>query len=171
MLHSMPSTNMFLPRRGSATSLRHSTLQRDLDRRGSLLSTSSVDCLGVRRGDRRVAVLAPHALEQDRRAGLELVRSHATEQHLLVERDDEVGLVAAVGDAALPDPDADAARARDAARRRLDLGRDDLHGPDPVARLRRDGAERLAAALRALARVADHLDDVLAQRRLARLLG
>ncbi len=36
-------------------------------------------------------------------------------------------------------------------------------GPDAVAHARGDRAQRLAAALRALARVADHLDDVLGQ--------
>jgi hypothetical protein len=94
-------------------------------------------------------------------ARLELAGAHATEQHLLVERDDEVGLVAAVGHRLGADADADARCARDAARGRLDLGRDDLGGPDAVAGLRGDRTERLAAALRALARVADDLDDVL----------
>ena len=108
-------------------------------------------------------MLAPHVLEQDRRAGLELAGAHAAEQHLLVEGDDEIGLVAAVGHALRADADADAGRAGDAARRRLDLGRDDLDGPDAVADARGDRAERLAAALRAFARVADDLDDVLGQ--------
>ena len=120
--------------------------------------------LDVRRDDLRVAMLAPHVLEQDRAAGLQLARANAAEQHLLVERDDEVGLVAAVGDLARPHADADAGGARDAARRRLDLGRDDLGGPDAVAHPGRDRAERLAAALRALAGIADHLDDVLGER-------
>ena len=120
--------------------------------------------LPVRLDDLRVAVLAPHALEQDLRAGLQLAGPHAAQQHLLVERDDEVGLVAAVGHLLRADADADARGAGDAARRRLDFGGNDLGGPDPVARPRGDGAERLAAALRALARVADDLDDVLGQR-------
>ena len=47
---------------------------------------------------------------------------------------------------------------------RADFRRDDFHGPDAVAHLRGDRAERLAAALRALAGIADDLDDVLAQR-------
>ncbi len=120
-------------------------------------------CRPSRRRTRRSSgrVLAPHALEQDRGARLELAGAHAAEQHLLVERDDEVGLVAAVGHPLGADADADARGAGDAARRRLDLGRDDLDGPDAVAAARRDRAERLAAALRALARVADDLDDVL----------
>ena len=151
---------MFLPLRGSATSSWHS--------RSSGTSCTSIaggdelsTRLDVGRDDRRIAVLAPHALEQDRRAGLQLAGAHAAEQHLLVERDHEIGLVAAVGDALRADADADAARAGDAARRRLDLGRDDLDRPDAVAHSRGDRAERLAAALRALAGVADDLDDVL----------
>ena len=103
----------------------------------------------------------PHALEQDRAAGLELAGTHAADQHLLVERHDQIGLVAAVGDALRADPDPVAARAGDAARRRLDLGRDDLDGPDAVAHSRGDRAQGLAAALRALAGIADDLDDVL----------
>ncbi len=159
----MPSANMFLPRRGSVTSLRHSTsIGISITRKP--LSSEVLDRLGIGGGDRRVLVVAPHALEQDRRARLEHVRPDPAEQHLLVERNREVRLIAAVADAALADPDADAARAGDAPCRRLDLRRDDLHRPDPVAHLRRDRAERLAAPLRALARVADHLDDVLADR-------
>ena len=94
-----PSTNMFLPRRGSVTSARHSRLERNLDDAVAGLLAASSTRLDVRRDDRRVAVLAPHALEQDRRAGLQLAGAHAAEQHLLVEGDHEVGLVAAVGDA------------------------------------------------------------------------
>jgi hypothetical protein len=118
----------------------------------------------VRRDDARVAVARPHALEQDRRARLELVRLHPTDEHLLVEGDDELGLVAAVAHGRRADADADAAGAGDAARRWLDLGRDDLGRPDAVAHPRGDRAERLAAALRALARVADDLDDRLGDR-------
>ena len=68
-------------------------------------------------------------------------------------------LVTALG----ADADPDAAGAGDAARRRLDLGRDDLDRPDAVAAARGDRGQRLAAALRAFARVADHLDDVLGE--------
>ena len=136
-------------------------LHRDLDHAEALVD-ELLDRLGIRGGDRRIAVLAPHALEHDRRARLELVRPDATEQDLLVERNREIRFITAVGDAALSDADAHATRARDAARRRLDLRRDDLHGPDPVSHLGGDRAERLAAPLRALTRVADHLDDVLA---------
>src|SRR5262249_44959177 len=116
-------------------------------------------------GDVEVAVLAPHVLEQDGRAGLELSCTDAAEQNLLVERDGEVRLVAAVGDLLRSHADADARGACDAARRRLDLRGDDLGGPDAGAHLRRGRAERLAAALRAFARVADYLDDVLAEGR------
>ena len=63
----------------------------------------------------------------------------------------KVRLVAAIGDLLRADPDADAARACDAACRRLDLGRDDLDGPDAVAAARSNRRERLPAALRAFA--------------------
>ena len=119
--------------------------------------------LEVRGDDLRVLVLAPDALEHDRRAGLQLAGAHASEQHLLVEGHHQVGLVAAVGDAAGADADADAAGPGHAARRRLDLGRDDLDRPDAVAAARGDGGEALAAALRAFAGIADDLDDVLGQ--------
>src|ERR1019366_1874250 len=85
------------------------------------------------------------------------------EQHLLVERHHQVGLVAAVGDIAGSDADAVAAGAGDAARGRTDFGWDDLRGPDAVAHLRRDRAQRLAALLRAFARIADDFDDVFFQ--------
>src|SRR5690606_38629410 len=123
-----------------------------------------VERLLVLRHDLRVGARGPHALEQDDAAGLELARVDAAEQHLLVERDDEVGLVTAVGDALRADADAVAARTGHAARGRLDLRRDDLDGPDAVAHARGDRAERLAALLRALARVAHDLDDVFLER-------
>ena len=113
--------------------------------------------------DRRVRVGAPHAFQQDDAVGLELLGPHPPEQHLLVEGHHQIGLVAPVGDGARADADAVAAGAGHAARRRPDLGGDDLGGPDAVAHLRRDRAQRLAAFLRALARVADDLDDVLFQ--------
>ena len=113
--------------------------------------------------DLRLAMLAPHVLEQDRGAGLEFAGAYPAQQDLLVERDREVGLVAAIGDLLRAHADADAGGTRDAARRRLDLGRDDLRGPDAVAHLRGNGAQRLAAALGAFAGIADHLDDVLGE--------
>ncbi len=57
-----------------------------------------------------------------------------------------------------------AARAGRGAGRRLDLGGDDLDGPDAVAHLAADEPEDLAAFLRALAGVADDFDDVLVDR-------
>src|SRR4029434_9500799 len=117
----------------------------------------------------RIAMLTPHVLEQDGRTLLELAGAHAAEQHLLVEGDCEVGLVVAVVDLLRPHAEADARRAGHAARRWLDLRRDDLGGPDAVAHLRGDRAKRLAASLRAFARIADHFDDVLRQG--LRLLG
>ena len=68
--------------------------------------------LGIGGGDLRVAVLAPHAFQQDGAARLELAGAHAAEQHLLVEGDHQVGFVAAVGDAARAEPDAVAAARR-----------------------------------------------------------
>src|SRR6266545_2020947 len=111
--------------------------------------------------DLRVPVIAPHALEEDRAARLELSRPNASEQDLLVERDHEIGLIAAVRDLPRAQANAVSTRAGDAARGRLDLGRNDLDGPYAVPGPRRDRPERLAAALRPLTRVADHLDDVL----------
>ncbi len=108
-------------------------------------------------------MLAPRRLEQDRRVGLELARADTAQQHLLVERDDEIGVIATVRDRAGPNANADSGGPGDAARRRLDLGRDNLDRPDAVAAAGGDRAQRLAAALRTLARVADHLDDVLGQ--------
>ena len=89
----------------------------------------------------------------------------APEQHLLVEGDDEVRLFAPVGDGPVTEADPDAAGTRARAGRRLDLGRDDLHGPDAVAGLRTQGGEELARGLRAFAGIADDLDDLLARDR------
>jgi hypothetical protein len=80
---------------------------------------------------------------------------------LFVESDDQVGLVAHVGDVLRPQADADAAGALALSRRRLDLGRDDFDRPDAVTHLAADQAEDLPAFLRALAGIADDLDDML----------
>ena len=120
--------------------------------------------LGVLRGDLRVGTLGPDALEQDDAARPQFAGVDAPEQHLLVECDREIGLVAAVADGLRADADPVAAGARHAARGRLDLGRDDLDRPHAVAHPGRDRAERLAALLRALARVAHDLDDGLVER-------
>jgi hypothetical protein len=53
------------------------------------------------------------------------------QKDLLVEPDHQVRRVAPVGHGAGPDPDPVAAPAGRRARRRLDLGRDDLHRPAP----------------------------------------
>ena len=47
-------------------------------------------------------MVAPHALQQDRAARLELAGADAAEQHLFVERDDQIRFVAAVGDGPAP---------------------------------------------------------------------
>ena len=112
----------------------------------------------------RVLVLAPHALNQYGATEFEFAVAHAAQQHLFIEGDHELGLVAAVGDASGANPNADAARARDAARRRPDFSRNDLLGPDAIAHLGSDRAQRLAAALRPLAGIADDLDNMLLQR-------
>ena len=114
--------------------------------------------------DGLVAVVAPHALEQNSGAGLQFAGADAAKQDLFVEGDGQVGFIAAVGDAAGAEADAVAGGAGHAAGGRADFGGDDLHGPDAVAGARGDGAEALAATLRAFAGVADHLDDVFGKR-------
>jgi len=64
------------------------------------LGHESVVGVGVGVGDLRVGVVAPHALQQDQTAGRELAGADAADEHLLVEGDDQVGLIAAVGYAA-----------------------------------------------------------------------
>lgn len=86
---------------------------------------------------------APHAFEQDDAVRLELAGVNAAEQHLLVESDDEIGLVAAVGDVLRADADAVAAGAGNTAGWWADFGGDDLGRPDAVAHAGGDGAERL----------------------------
>ena len=120
-----------------------------LDRRGVLIA----DLL------RRVG--GPLVLQQHDGAALVSTVGDAGVQHLLVEGHHQLGLVAHVGDILGADPDAVAGAAGRRTRRGLDLGRDDLHGPDAVTHLAADLAEGLAALLRALAGVADDLDDTL----------
>ncbi len=95
------------------------------------------------------------------------------QQDLLVEGDADVRPVAPVRDLVRPDPDPVPARARGNAGRRLDLGRDDLDRPDPVAHLRAHGPEDLAALLRALAGIGHDFHGMLAgpDHRDAALLG
>ncbi len=137
-------------------------LQRQLDHAVAALD-ERVDGFVEGLHDRRIAAVPPDVFQEDRGAGLQFAGAHAAQEHLLVEGHDEVGFIAAVGHFLRADADADAAGARHAARRRLDLGRNDLHGPDAVAAARGDAGERLAAALRAFAGIADHLDDVLGE--------
>src|SRR5208282_6341111 len=120
--------------------------------------------LGVGGGDVAVRTLAPHAFQQNNAARLEFAGVDAAEQYLLVEGDHQVGFVAAVGDTTGAQTNAISTAAGDAARGRADFRGDDLHGPDTIARTGGDRSERLSAALRALARVADDLDDMLVQR-------
>jgi len=109
-------------------------------------------------------VIAPHAFEQDDAARLQFAFAHAAEQYLLVERDDQVGFVAAVVDARRTDANAIAARAGPAACGRANLGRDALDRPSALTGTRRYRAELLPATLLVFTRVADHFDDVLLQR-------
>jgi hypothetical protein len=136
-------------------------LQRDLDDAVPVLPQAA-EGLGIHGADAGVAVLAPHALQQDDAAALQLTAADAPEQDLFVEGNHQVSLVAAVVDGFRSEPDAVAAGTGDAACRRLDLGRNDLDRPDAVAHPGGDRAQRLAAALCALAGVADDLHDVLA---------
>ena len=112
---------------------------------------------------------APFVLHENDAAAFQRAGAQTAEQDLLVEGHGEIGLVTAIGDAMGTNPDPVTTGAGDAAWRWLDFGRDDLHGPDPVAHFGGDAGEGLAALLGALSRVADNLDDVLAQlqRRLA----
>ena len=119
---------------------------------------------GVRSGDLRVLVGSPFVLQENDAAGLEFVIQDATQQHLLVEGDDQVGLVTPIGNAMGCQANAVAAGAGDAPRRWLNFCGDDLGGPNPVSHPRRDGPERLATPLRPLAGIADDLDDMLLQR-------
>jgi hypothetical protein len=84
------------------------------------------------------------------------------QQDLLVEGDHQLTRVAPVGHRSRADADPVAAPSRGTARRRLDLGRDDLHRPGSVPHLRRDRAEDLPALLGTFAGVRDDLDRVLA---------
>jgi hypothetical protein len=153
MLHSMPST-----------SIRHETHALVLHRNFVKLVAAGgqlLDDLRVGLRDRRVGIVAPSALQENGAARLEFVGAHAAQQDLLVEGDDEIGLVTAVHDAAGRQPDAIAAGAGDAAGRRLNFGGNDLDGPYAEAHPRGDRCERLAAALRPLARITDDLDNML----------
>ena len=97
MLHSMPSTNMFLPRRASVISARHSRSSGTSMTRKPL-STSD---LTVATYDATIcgSLCSRHMLSSRIVApALQFAGAHAAQQHLLVERDDEVRLVAAVGD-------------------------------------------------------------------------
>ena len=116
--------------------------------------------LDVRSGDRRIGISTPHAFQQDDAVGLELFVAHPPQQYLLVEGDHQVGFVAAVGHRARSDADAVAARAGHAARRRANFGGNDFRGPDAVAHLRGNRAQRLAATLRTFAGIADDFDDM-----------
>jgi hypothetical protein len=118
--------------------------------------------LGVGLLDLRVGARPPLAVDEEDRPGSQRPLIDAAVEHLLVEGDDDVGLVAHVGHRLVPEADADSAGPLAGARRRLDLRGDDLHRPDPVPHLGADRSEQLARRLRTLARVADDLDDLLA---------
>src|SRR5665811_522527 len=56
--------------------------------------------LDIGSGDFRVLALAPHAFQQNGAVGLEFAGTDTAKQHLLVERNHQVGFVAAIGDTA-----------------------------------------------------------------------
>ena len=117
--------------------------------------------LGILVTDLGHRVFAPFVLEQHRGPFLVGPVGDARIENLLVEGDDDVCLVTHVGDIARCEADADAAGPGGGACGRLDLGGDDLDGPDTVAHFGADRAEGLTGLLRAFSRVADDLDDVL----------
>ena len=151
---------MFLPRWGfSVTDARLG-----VDRNVAHVVAGEVEVLDgllVRVADLGVVVLGPLVVDQQDGSGAQRVLVDAAVEHLLVEGHHQVRLVAHVAYGLRAEADADAAGAGAGARRGLDLGRDDLHGPQAVAHLGADGAEQLARRLRSLAGVAHDLDDLL----------
>jgi hypothetical protein len=128
------------------------------------LGDQFVEYLGVRRGDLRIGIAPPLAFQENVAAGFDLVGPKPCQQDLLVERHDQICLIATVCNRLGCHTNSVAAGSGDAPRGGLDFGRDDLHGPNTVPHPRRDRAEGLAASLRALAGVADDLDDMLLER-------
>ena len=116
-------------------------LERDLDRRGSRLRCSDFTRLDVRRDD----LSDPCARATCSRAGSS---RRASARRRARGPSSTCSLNATTRSVSSPplvtalraDADPDAARAGDAARRRLDLGRDDLDRPDAVAAARGDRA-------------------------------
>jgi hypothetical protein len=109
----------------------------------------------------RIRVRRPKILDENDRVVGQRAEPMPRQQHLFVERDDQLHLIAPVRDGARPDADAIAARPFRGSRRRLDLGGDDLHRPDAVAHLGRHRAEDLAALLCAFAGIGDDFERVL----------
>ena len=114
--------------------------------------------------DRRIPVVAPFVFQQNDAALFKFSFAYPAHQDLFVEGDDEVGLVAAVGDVFGADADAVSAGPFDAARGGLDFGRNDFDRPDAVAFAGGDGGEGLAAFLRPFSGIADYFDDMFVQR-------
>jgi hypothetical protein len=119
-----------------------------------------LDGLLVRVADLGVLALGPLVVDHQDGSGAQSLLVDAAVEHLLVEGHHQVRLVAHVADGLRAEADADAAGSLTGASRGLDLGRDDLHGPQTVAHLGADGAEQLAGRLRALTGVAHDLDDL-----------
>ena len=94
-------------------------------------------------------------------------------EHLLIERDHYVGLVAHIGHVFRPHSDSNSARTLTFAGRGLDFGGNDLDSPDAIAHLAAHQAQDLAAFLCTLAGVADYFDDMLVNlaNAILRLLG
>jgi hypothetical protein len=119
------------------------------------------DRLAVCGDDVRVLALRPLVLEKNMRARFEFAGRLAADQDLLVQRNDHVRGITRIGHGARTETDPIAACPLDAARRRLDLCRNDLDGPDTVAHLGRDGSEHLSGRLGSLTGVRNYLDDVV----------
>ena len=111
--------------------------------------------------DSSICIGAPFVFQQNDCAFFDVFRFDAADQHLLVERHHQIGIVTSVGDAEGADTDAVTAGAGLAARRWFDLSGDDFNSPDAFAHFSGDGAEGLRGFLRTLAGVAEDLNDVL----------
>jgi hypothetical protein len=108
-----------------------------------------------------LGVFGPHALQQNDRAFLVGAVIDTGIEHLFVECDDHIGLIAHVGHVFRSHSNAYAAGALAFARGRLNFGRYDLYRPDTVAHLAAHQSQDLTAFLRAFAGIADDFDDML----------